>query len=89
MAVSRSREYAADAQGAAICGNPLWLADALRKLGQANQRIPLREAETHPASAHLFIVNPLKGANLAQLFSTHPPLEERIRRLENAAYGRA
>jgi heat shock protein HtpX len=88
MAVSRSREYAADAQGAAICGNPLWLAGALRKLGQANQRIPMQEAETHPASAHLFIVNPLKGANLAQLFSTHPPLEERIRRLENAAYGR-
>jgi heat shock protein HtpX len=82
MAVSRSREYAADAQGAAICGNPLWLAGALRKLGQANQRIPMQEAETHPASAHLFIVNPLKGANLAQLFSTHPPLEERIRRLE-------
>jgi len=88
MAVSRSREYAADAQGAAICGNPLWLASALRKLGQANQRIPMQEAETHPASAHLFIVNPLKGANVAQLFATHPPLEERIRRLENAAYGR-
>ena len=89
MAVSRSREYAADAQGAAICGNPLWLAGALRKLGQANQRSSMPEAESHPASAHLFIVNPLKGANLAQLFSTHPPLEERIRRLENAAYGRA
>lgn len=89
MAISRSREYAADAQGAAICGNPLWLSGALRKLGQANQRIPMQEAETHPASAHLFIVNPLKGKNVTQLFSTHPPLEERIRRLENAAYGRA
>jgi heat shock protein HtpX len=88
MAVSRSREYAADAQGAAICGNPLWLAGALRKLGQANQRSSMHEAEAHPASAHLFIVNPLKGAKLAELFSTHPPLEERIRRLENAAYGR-
>lgn len=89
MAISRSREFAADARGAAICGNPLWLSGALRKLGQANQRIPMPDAETHPASAHLFIVNPLKGANVAKLFSTHPPLEERIRRLENAAYGRS
>ena len=89
MAVSRSREYAADAQGAAICGNPLWLSGALRKLGQANQRTPMQEAQANPASAHLFIVNPLKGANLTQLFSTHPPLEERIKRLEDAAYGRS
>ena len=88
MAVSRSREYAADARGAVICGNPLWLANALRKLGQAKQRSSLQAAESHPASAHLFIVNPLKGPDLAQLFSTHPPLEDRIRRLENAAYGR-
>jgi len=87
MAVSRSREYAADARGSAICGNPLWLAGALRKLDHANRRIPMVEAESHPASAHLFIVNPLKGRNVAQLFSTHPPIEERIRRLEAAARG--
>ncbi len=87
MAVSRSREYAADARGSAICGNPLWLAGALRKLDYANRRIPMPEAESHPASAHLFIVNPLKGRNVAQLFSTHPPIEERIRRLEESARG--
>ncbi|MBA1332628.1 protease HtpX, partial [Candidatus Endoriftia persephone str. Guaymas] len=85
---SREREIAIWISEAAICGNPLWLASALRKLGQASQRIPMPEAESHPASAHLFIVNPLSGRNLAQLFATHPPLEERIRRLENAAYGR-
>ncbi|GAB4362427.1 MAG: zinc metalloprotease HtpX [Gammaproteobacteria bacterium] len=88
MAVSRSREFAADARGAAICGNPLWLAGALRKLDYANRRIPMPEAESHPASAHMFIVNPLKGRSVAQLFSTHPPIEERIRRLEEAATGR-
>jgi heat shock protein HtpX len=85
MAVSRSREFAADARGAAISGRPLGLASALRKLSQANSRIPMRDAEEHPATAHMFIVNPLKGRNLAQLFSTHPPVEERIRRLEAAA----
>ena len=85
MAVSRSREFAADQRGAQICGNPLWLAKALRKLESANQRIPMGDAQRHPASAHLFIVNPLNGRNLAQLFSTHPPLEERVRRLEAMA----
>jgi heat shock protein HtpX len=88
MAISRSREYAADARGAEVCGNPLWLANALRKLEQMNRRTLMPEAESHPATAHLFIVNPLKGANLAQLFSTHPATEERIRRLEAMAYGR-
>jgi heat shock protein HtpX len=87
MAVSRSREYAADARGAAISGNPMGLANALRKLDSANRRIPMPEAESHPATAQMFIVNPLKGKNLAQLFSTHPPVEERIRRLEAAARG--
>ncbi len=87
MAVSRSREYAADARGAAICGNPLWLAGALRKLDAANRRILMPEAEAHPAAAHMFIINPLKGRNVAQWFSTHPPVEERIRRLEQAAQG--
>lgn len=87
MAVSRSREFAADARGAAIAGNPLWLARALRKLAMANDRIPMPDAESHPTTAHMFIVNPLKGRSLARLFSTHPPVEERIRRLEAAASG--
>lgn len=88
MAISRSREYAADARGAAICGHPLALASALRKLEQMNQRTFMPEAESHPATTHLLIINPLKGATLAQLFSTHPATEERIRRLEALAYGR-
>lgn len=85
MAVSRSREYAADAEGARISGNPLWLARALRKLESGNRSVPLAAAESHPATAHLFIINPLNSRNLAQLFSTHPPTEERIRRLEQMA----
>ncbi len=89
MAVSRSREYGADGMGAAICGNPIWLANALRKLEMANRRIPMQAAETHPATAHMFIINPLNGRNLAEWFSTHPPVEERIRRLEQAGRGMA
>ncbi len=88
MAVSRSREYAADKGGAEICGNPLWLAGALRKLEAASQQIPLQAAETHPASAHMFIVNPLRRSQMAHLFSTHPPMQERIRRLEQMAHQR-
>lgn len=84
MAVSRSREYLADASGAEICGKPLALANALRKLHTASQMIPMEEAR--PASAHLFIVNPLTGGGLVALFSTHPPMEERIARLEAMAY---
>ncbi len=80
MAVSRSREYLADESGARICGNPLALADALRKLHAASQMLPMTEAR--PATAHMFIVNPLTGGGLASLFSTHPPMEERIARLE-------
>jgi heat shock protein HtpX len=87
MAIARSREYLADARGGEICGKPLWLASALLKLEQGNQRTVMAEAETHPATAHLFIVNPLKGASLARLFSTHPATEERVRRLEAQAYG--
>ncbi|AJE03971.1 protease HtpX [Geobacter pickeringii] len=86
MAVSRSREYLADESGARICGNPLALANALRKLHSASQMIPMQEAS--PASAHLFIVNPLTGGSLLNLFSTHPPMEERIARLEAMAYHR-
>ncbi|TLM99412.1 zinc metalloprotease HtpX, partial [bacterium] len=81
MAVSRSREYLADETGARICGRPLALANALRKLQAGSRMIPL--AEARPASAHLFIVNPLTGGGLASLFSTHPPMEERIARLES------
>jgi len=83
MAVSRSREYLADASGAAICGRPLALAGALRKLDQASRAIPMQEAR--PATAHMFIVNPLTGGGMMQLFSTHPPMEERIARLEALA----
>lgn len=86
MAVSRSREYLADASGAKICGNPLALASALNKLQLASQRVPMAEAT--PATSHMFIVNPLKGASLAKLFSTHPPMEERIARLQAMSGGR-
>jgi heat shock protein HtpX len=80
MAVSRSREYLADETGARICGRPQALANALRKLHTAAHLVPMTEAR--PASAHLFIVNPLTGGGLAALFSTHPPMEERVARLE-------
>ncbi|OSM06117.1 putative HtpX-2 peptidase [Magnetofaba australis IT-1] len=80
MAISRAREYHADATGAQICGNPQWLASALDKLQRGNEAIPNHTAEAHPATAHMFIVNPLRGG-LSSLFSTHPPMGERIRRL--------
>jgi len=83
MAVSRSREYLADESGARICGRPLALASALRKLHNASQLIPLHDAR--PATAHMFIVNPLTGSALMNMFSTHPPMEERIARLEGMA----
>ncbi|OGC85303.1 MAG: protease HtpX [candidate division Zixibacteria bacterium RBG_16_43_9] len=82
LAISRSREYQADESGAKISHKPLALAGALKKLSYASQRIPL---EANPSTAHLFIVNPLTGKGLASLFSTHPPLEERISRLESLA----
>jgi heat shock protein HtpX len=84
MAISRSREYQADASGAHISGNPLALASALRKLQAGSQRVPL---DATPATAHMFIVNPLRGGGIQNLFSTHPPLEDRIARLEKMAYG--
>jgi heat shock protein HtpX len=83
MAVSRSREYLADETGARICGKPLALASALNKLHTASHMIPMQNAR--PASAHMFIVNPLTGGSLLKLFSTHPPMEERIARLEGLA----
>jgi heat shock protein HtpX len=82
MAISRSREYAADQSGAQLCGNPLWLASALRKLHMGAQRIPM---DANPATAHMFIVNPLRGGGMTSLFSTHPPMEERVARLEALA----
>jgi len=86
MAVSRSREYGADAGGAQLTGDPLALASALRKLHMGAQNIPLHvNNATANATAHMFIVNPLTGHGLASLFSTHPPMEERIARLEAMA----
>ncbi len=79
MAISRSREYGADAAGASICGNPLSLANALQKLELGSQRIPM---EANAATAHMFIVNPLTGGSLMSLFSTHPPIPERVARLQ-------
>lgn len=86
MAISRSREYAADEGGAQISGNPLSLANALRKLELKTEQIPM---EANPATAHMFIVSPLHGGGFATLFSTHPPLEERIARLEAMVYGKS
>lgn len=83
MAISRSREYLADDSGAHICNKPLALANALRKLQAGSQMIPMQDAS--PASAHLFIVNPLTGGGIMSLFSTHPPMDERIARLEEMA----
>jgi len=82
LAISRSREFQADATGAKISHNPLGLASALEKLQVASERVPLAAS---PQTAHLFIVNPLAGASLSRLFSTHPPIEERIRRLRSMA----
>ncbi len=82
LAISRSREYGADETGARIIGNPDALARALEKLEQASTVRPL---PVNPSVAHMFIVNPLKGVNFSGLFSTHPPLEERIRRLRSLA----
>lgn len=80
MAISRSREYVADEGGARIAGNPRYLSGALRKLHQASQKIPMKAS---PATSHMFIVNPLSGGGILKLFSTHPPIEERISRLES------
>ena len=83
MAISRSREYLADRDGAFLCRDPHHLVNALRKLDAGAKRIPL---EANPSTAHLFIVNPLRGSGIMNLFSTHPPIEERIRRLEEMTF---
>ncbi|HVK91995.1 MAG TPA: zinc metalloprotease HtpX, partial [Mycoplana sp.] len=85
MAISRTREYSADRRGAEICGDPLWLSSALRKIAIAAGRIPYDEAEHNPATAHMFIINPLSGARMDNLFSTHPDTGNRIAALEAMA----
>lgn len=82
MAISRSREYVADRTGAEICGRPLWLASALSKISKGAEAIPM---DANQATASMFIVNPLSGSGIAGLFSTHPPVEERIKRLRDMA----
>jgi heat shock protein HtpX len=86
MAISRTREYEADKGGAQLAGNPRGLANALLKLEQGSQIVPMTDAK--PATAHMFIVNPLTGGGLMTLFSTHPPIAERVRRLNEMARGR-
>ncbi|MDT8318415.1 MAG: zinc metalloprotease HtpX [bacterium] len=82
MAISRSREYGADSEGARICGRPEYLASALNKLENVSKKIPMQVNEsTKEATAHMFIVNPLTGGGLMSLFSTHPPIAERVKRL--------
>jgi len=82
MAISRSREFLADATGAKVSGNPQSLASALEKLAGASQIVPM---EARPETAHMFIVNPLSGGSFMSFFSTHPPIEERVRRLRAMA----
>jgi heat shock protein HtpX len=82
MAISRSREYIADATGAKICGHPMWLAHALDKLHRGSEAVPMHGNQS---TAHMFIVSPFFGGGLAGLFSTHPPMEERIARLQEMA----
>lgn len=83
MAISRSREYLADETGARYCGNPRALASALKKIAYGNQVLPM---DAKPATAHMFIMSPLSGSSILHLFSTHPPIEKRIERLENMSY---
>jgi heat shock protein HtpX len=85
MAISRSREFEADRMGAQISGHPEWLASALARLHAATQAIPNATAQANPATAHLYIDNPLSAGGVAHLFSTHPPMEERIARLRAMA----
>lgn len=85
MAISRTREYEADKIGAEICQRPLWLSSALYKIATAAGRTPFAEAEDNPATAHMFIINPLSGQKMDNLFSTHPDTENRIQALEDLA----
>jgi heat shock protein HtpX len=85
MAISRTREYAADDLGARICGQPMWLASALAKIASAAHQVPNMEAERNPATAHMFIINPLSGQGMDNLFTTHPATENRIAALQQLA----
>ncbi|WP_200371987.1 zinc metalloprotease HtpX [Rhodovibrio salinarum] len=83
--ISRTREYAADKGGAEICGQPMWLASALTKIERLAHEAEYRQAEKNPATAHLFIINPLSGKSVGALFSTHPTTQDRVQRLEQLA----
>lgn len=85
FAISRTREYGADRAGAEICGHPQWLASALQKIQSRAQRVDNVQAERNPATAHMFIVNPLHGRSMDNLFSTHPSTENRVRALREMA----
>jgi len=85
MAISRTREFEADREGALISGRPLWLASALQRISAGAQRIDNMDAERNPATAHLFIINPLHGGNFSTLFATHPSVEQRVARLRAMA----
>lgn len=88
LAISRTREYAADEAAAEIIDQPLWLADALTRIESIAHHVPNELAGQNPATAHLFIINPLSGLRLYALFSTHPPVEARIARLRALAQAR-
>ncbi|MGX7745241.1 zinc metalloprotease HtpX [Rhodopseudomonas parapalustris] len=85
MAISRTREYAADEMGARICGQPMWLASALGRIEAAAHQVPNVEAERSPATAHMFIINPLSGQGMDNLFATHPSTDNRIAALQRLA----
>ncbi len=85
MAISRTREYSADRGGAEICGNPMWLASALEKIAGGGRRVVNEDAERNPATAHMFIINPLAGQRMDGLFSTHPATENRVAALHQMA----
>ena len=85
MAISRTREYSADRRGAEICGQPLWLASALDKIARGAKQIHNQDAERNPATAHMFIINPLSGERMDNLFSTHPDTGNRIAALQAMA----
>jgi heat shock protein HtpX len=96
MAISRTREYAADRMGAQIAGEPMWLVTGLQRIENAAHQIPNEAAEHNPATAHMFIINPLSGSRMDNLFSTHPATENRVAALMQLAaqmgrtgYGRA
>ncbi|MCG6205329.1 zinc metalloprotease HtpX [Rhodopseudomonas sp. HC1] len=85
MAISRTREYAADEMGARICGQPMWLASALRRIEAAAHQVPNVDAERAPATAHMFIINPLSGQGMDNLFATHPSTDNRVAALQRLA----